>query len=777
MSENREEALVPRPKETAALVRAADQISIAPPSSDQDAASLRDSWRIIRKHRWMILTVLVTLVTIVAVYSFKATPIYEAKATLQIDKESPSVVDYKDFVAENKDTELVAIATQVKVLQSQTLANRVISQLNLWHHPLFDPGLSRSGQKGTDVPTQVSSSPTLQVANDPLELKHQSLVVDRFLRALTVKPIRDSRIVEVSVNSPDAELGARIVNALVTNFIDLNMESRYEATLKASDWLLKQSVDLKSRVEKSEQALVDYARSNGIVNLDDKQNVVTQRLSDLNRDLTLAQSDRIAKESLYQQVHSNTGSDINLIKENTLINVLSERQAELQSRYAEMVAKFKPDWPAAVQLKTQLDDVTSQIEAEKQRLIKGINADYFTAIKREQLLQHAVEQEKVEANALSEKSIQYNILKREVETNKQLYEGLLQRLKEAGVSAGLKSSNIRVVDFASIPLEPVSPKKASNILMSVVIGLLLGLSLAFAREYFDTSLKTPDESERLLRVPTLAMVPSLAVGRSRKLLSGRNAAPSIVAKGNGDSPGERHVVDLISHTNVKSVLSEAYRSLRTSVLLSTHSSPPKKILVTSSGPGEGKTTTAVNLGIALGQMGCRVLIVDADMRRPRVHKIFGVPPSDLGLSAYLSGNSKLVPLIKETDVPNLFIIPAGYTPPNPSELIGSGTMRDCLDLLASHFDHVILDSPPIMSVTDPTILSTLVDGVVLVILGGITNRNAAARAAQRLRDVGARVFGTVLNNVNVKSADYDYYYHQYYYYSYYSDEKAKKSQM
>ena len=450
MDEAIEDKLVPRHREPTALARRSELEPLMTPWEEEPPPKVRDFYRIIKKRRWVVFTVLVTMVTVVTIYSFKATPIYEAKALVQIDRESPNVVSYKDFVTENADSEQVAVPTQAKVLQSRTLAHRAIDQLDLRRHPMFDPDRSRSPFDFLKSPDKKTTPSTVKTASDEEDVKKESLVVDQFLRQLDVKPQRSSRVIEVSFSSPDPELSARITNALINGFIDLNLESKYDATLKASEWLLKQSVDLKAKVEKSEEALVNYARTNQIISVDEKQNIVTQKLSNLNEELTKAQSDRIAKESLYREIHSAAGGDVNLIRENSLIKTLTERQADLERQYADLAAKFQPGWPAAQQIRSQLEELKKQIASETQRILKGIDADYFTAVKREQLLQNALDQQKLEANALNEKSIQYNILKREVDTNKQLYEGLLQRLKEAGISAGLKSSNIRIVDLAEV---------------------------------------------------------------------------------------------------------------------------------------------------------------------------------------------------------------------------------------------------------------------------------------------------------------------------------------
>jgi capsular exopolysaccharide synthesis family protein len=369
--------------------------------------------------------------------------------------------------------------------------------------------------------------------------------------------------------------------------------------------------------------------------------------------------------------------------------------------------------------------------------------------------------QKIEANTFNQNSIQYNIIKRQVDTEKQLYDGLLQRMKEAGVSAGLKSNNIHIVDPAKPPRQPYKPNKMLNLALGLMAGLILGVGLAFFVEHLDSSVKTPDDIDRYIKLPSLGVIPSMA----SLLPSSRRRQLAATAGGNGKGVSDLQKVELITYHDTKSLISEAYRNLRTSVLLSSGSGrPPKTLLVTSSQAGEGKTTTAVNIAITLSQTGEKVILLDCDMRNPRVHKVIGLENAQ-GMSTFLSGNSDLSSLIQQSDIPNLFAVSAGRVPPNPAELLGSQRMKQGLALLDEYFDHIVIDTPPVLSVTDARILSTLVDGVVLVIKGSETPKEAVQRTKRLLQEVHAHIIGTLLNNVNVRSADY-YYYSKYYYYGY-----------
>jgi capsular exopolysaccharide synthesis family protein len=355
---------------------------------------------------------------------------------------------------------------------------------------------------------------------------------------------------------------------------------------------------------------------------------------------------------------------------------------------------------------------------------------------------------------MNEKAIQYNILKREADTNKELYTGLLQRMKEAGVSAGIMASNIQVVDQAELPTKPYKPNKRLNLLLAAVVGLFLGVGIAFFFEYLDNTIKTPEDVEQLIRLPSFGMVPEISSERRKRLES-----------------GAAYPVELITYAHPKSMLSEAYRNIRTSILLSFSEKPPKKIVITSANPAEGKTTTVINTAIALSQTGAKVIVVDSDMRKPRIHNIFN-EENGIGLSNFLSGHGDLRSIIKKTEIPNLFYIPSGPIPPNPSELIGAGLFKNMMESLGKGFDHIVLDSPPVLGFADSIILSTNVDGVILVTVGGKTPRETLQRAKEVLQQVNAKILGVVINRVNIQRSDYGYYYYRYHHY--YGKEGKKR---
>jgi capsular exopolysaccharide synthesis family protein len=463
----------------------------------------------------------------------------------------------------------------------------------------------------------------------------------------------------------------------------------------------------------------------------------------------------MAKEALYKQTKELYFDALPSILENKLIMDLKQAYIQLEAQYMKLSETFKPEYPEMVRVKQQMQTIQKRIDAETNKIISGIKNDYESSLRREDLLRQAFTQQKAIVQEMNTKAIQYNILKREADTNKELYKGLLQRMKEAGVSAGIMASNIQVVDQAELPTKPYKPNKQLNLILAAVVGLFLGVGFAFFFEYLDNTVKTPEDVEQLIRLPSFGMVPEISYERRRRLESGAS-----------------YPVELITHGHPKSMLSEAYRNIRTSILLSFSEKPPKRIIITSPNPAEGKTTTVINTAIALSQTGAKVIIVDSDLRKPRIHHIFNNEENGVGLSNFLSGHGDLGSIIKKTEVPNLFYIPSGPIPPNPSELIGSSLFKNMLQSLGEGFDHIVLDSPPVLGFADSIILSTNVDGVILVTLSGKTPRETLQRAKEVLHQVNAKILGVVINRVNIQRSDYGYYYYRYQYY--YGKEGKKK---
>ncbi|MBI2820302.1 MAG: polysaccharide biosynthesis tyrosine autokinase [Acidobacteria bacterium] len=742
----------------------------------ESAPSLLDYWRVIQKRRWTILSILLLVVVTVMIGTLKQRPVYRAKTVLQIDRESPNILSFQGFVAEMNPYDDSYLETAYKVLQSRSLAYRVINKLNLAESPEFAEG-EESSLLGNLFPGSQTQSDAPLSPEEELNPKYTD-VIDNFLDRLQVNPIRRSQLVEIVYESYDPPQSARITNTIAANYIDMNLEAKWDATQKASDWLSQQLVGLKAKLEKSEEDLQRYAKENSILFLDEKQSMNSQKLQQLQEEATRAQSDLIQKESLYNQIRDGDYSSVPGILENKLYQDLSLKLNDLRREYSELSATFTEEYPRVQRLKTQIDQTAAALDRERQAFAQRVANDYKAAANRSRLLDQAVAQQTREFNAIAEKSIQYNILKREADTNKQLYDGLLQRLKEASVSAGLRASNVRVVDPAEVPQNPAKPRKLLNLAMALIIGLSLGVGTAFLQEYLDNTLKTPEDVQRYLHLPTLGVIPAEHSAARKKFAYGYGMAQSKslpAASGNGNEANSS--MQLIG-SNGNSALSEAYRSLRTSVLLSTSARPPRVILITSGSPGEGKTTTAINLAISLVQLGRRVLVVDSDMRRPRVGPLLQLQNSATGLSTYLTGKYPLDDVISPTSIQNLYAIPCGPIPPNPAELLSSKMMQDFLEEVAEKFEYVILDSPPVLHVSDARILAAQVEAAVLVVHGGVTPREGIRHAKQYLQQANANIIGILLNNVDFSSVGYDYYYRSYNkgygYGSYSSDEEGER---
>jgi len=729
------------------------------PYQEEKEVHLRDYWKIIVKRRWIIIALFLIVLIITAVATFTMKPIYRGTTSVQINKESPQVMDFKEMFSVNVwDQDYYQ--TQYKLLESRSLAKRVIQTLKLSEHPDFQPEPETPFQKWRSSILKSAfglltfSKKKSASEKDPSESKKETVLINQFLSRLKIEPIRNSRLVKVHFDSNNPELCAQVPNTLATNYIQQSVESRFIATEQVKEWLSKQLENLKAKVERADETLQDFGLKHDIISLEDKENVTLQRLNELNESLTKTEADRMAKEALYKQAKDKNFDLLPSILENKLIMDIKQAYIQLEAQYMKLSGTFKPDHPEMVRLKNQMEALQKRMDFEIGRIVGGIRNDYDLSLRRETLLRHAFEQQKARVMVMKEQSIQYNILKREADTNKELYKGLLQRMKEAGVSSGLTVSNIQVVDQAEIPTKPYKPNKQLNLLLAAVVGLFFGVGLAFFFEYLDNTVKTPEDVEQMIRLPSFGMVPEISHERQRR-----------------QEKGTSYPVELVTHRHPKSILSEAYRNIRTSILLSFPEKPPKKIAITSPNPVEGKTTTVINTAIALSQTGAQVLIIDTDMRRPRIHHIFN-GEDGVGLSNFLSGHANLESIVKKTEVPNLYYIPSGPIPPNPSELLGSNLFKGMMESLEKKFDHILLDSPPVLGFADSLILSTTVDGVVLVVLGGKTPKETLQRAKEVLYQVNAKILGVVINRVDVKRGNYGYYYYRSHYY--YGKEGKKK---
>ncbi len=708
-----------------------------PPESYPDSreVGIIEYLAVLQKRKWTLIATVVVAITLAALISLRMTRLYEAVGRIAIFRESPPPLGSKDVDVSSDDLDYsVALDTQVNIIHSDSLALETARRL----------GLDKKLRGGR--PAGVSLSP-----------REQEELIQRILAPLKVSVVPNTRLVELRYTDPDPKFAADVVNTVAQTYIEDNFKGKYDAAMQTTEWLSKQLADMEVKVETAQEKLVRYQRDNGIIGLDEKQNIITAKLDELNRELTGAEADRMQKEANYRAAEA--GGDAPLNESSPVLDKLRNQLTDLKTQYADGSVRFGPAYPKMQELERQIAQVQAAIDQENRRNLERLRLAYQAALEREKLLQGALEAQKGDANRLNEKAIEYGLLKRDAETSRQLYEGLLERLKEAGISAGLKSNNLRVVDAARVPLYPSKPDVPRNLEFATLFGLVGGVALVFLMEALDTSIRTPDQIQALCGLPVLATIPihlKLNAGRSRLL---------------GPGSREAQAIELAVFSNPRSQVSEAYRALRTSLLLSLPGAPPKVLVVTSALPQEGKTTTAVNTALTLAQQGSRVLLVDADLRRPSVHRVMGVA-NGTGLSAVLTGAeaSESVTL-QSQQVASLYVLPAGNPPRQPAELLGS--IGACIEQWRKQYDHIVIDTPPVLSVTDAVLVAACADTVVLVTRAGSTTKAALRRTADLLQRVNTAIAGVVLNGININSADYYYYYGSKHGSSYYTPEASQ----
>ncbi len=726
---------------------------------------LREYLRVLIKRAWVVGGTLALVFGATVVATLRSTPIYDAVGSIAINKPDPMLQNLRDPTNSGADYyDPTDLDTEVRILRSDLLALQVIKQLNLDRMPEF-------GGHGQSSPS------SLELTTDALEpdSARANALLGNFKGSLRVLLEPNTRIIDIHYSSPNKELAARIVNTLANTYIEQNFKTRFESTMQASDWLSRQLVDLQMKVETSEEKLVKYQKDHQILGIDEKQNITTAKLDELNKELTAAESERMEKEAIYRLAESGDTESASAVSvgaawrgktsEHTspLLDKLEETKADLKIQVAQLGTQFGPAYPKIAQLNNQLQEIDAQIQGEMKKVAGRLRGDYMASLQRENMLSAALESQKQEDNKLNESAIEYSLLKRDFETNRTLYEGLLQKLKEAGVTAGLRSNNIREVDIARTPASPAEPNIPRNLGFGFVLGLTSGIGLAFLLEGVDNTV----QAQAISGLPSLGMIP---LGPKSTSESGAKSGLAVAS-----SKGS---IELITQSRPLSQMAESYRALRTSLLLTSVGAPPKTILITSALPREGKSTTSINTAIVLAQKGTRVLLIDADLRRPSIHKTLGLGPR-IGLSNVLTGGATLQQAtVRSTLLPNLYILPAGTAPPNPSELLASARMFDLLAEMREQYDHIVVDTPPTLSVTDAVVLSTRADAVVLVIRSAQTTKPALRRARDILAQVNARVAGVLLNAVNLDSPDY-YYYYEYqgkYGHRYYDEAMTGSSQ-
>jgi capsular exopolysaccharide synthesis family protein len=710
------------------------------PDKDDDAINLLDYWRILVKRKWTVLATLAMVLVISFVNTMLTTPIYRSTASLQLDPAKLMVVEKGEIDSSYSFNDFQQ--TQIQLLRSRSLAERVVSQLGLADSGEMDhlwPGSTWEKLKRAIRGRDEGETVVAPVKKGNATADRITGLANGFRGGLSVEPVAGSQLVLVNYDSPDPMFSQKAANAIVESFVGQNLERRFDSNSYAKNYLEDRLQELKLKLEDSEKKLVAFAQKEQIVSSGDESgaNLTVSNLESLNSAYAKAKEERIRAESIWRQAPSLRGSGLqNSAGLDPVIKTLQESRGKLLLDYQDKLRLYKPEYPVMLQIKAQIEEIDKQIVQEEGNIRSGIQAQYQSALSAEKMLAAQLESTKGDVLDLQNRSIQYNIYKREVDTNRQLYDALLQRYKEIGVAGGVSANNVAIVDRAQ-PGGQISPNLRRNMTMAAAMGLLLGVLLALAFEYLDDTIKRPEEIEKLLGLPVLGAVPLLK-------------APNTPAKALED---------------VRSAFAESYRSLRTALQFSTDRGAPKTLLVTSAGPAEGKSTTAWVLGQYYAQLGKRVLIIDCDLRNPSLHRQLGVE-NDQGLSNYLSGTIKPTDLIKPTALPGLMYLPTGPLPPNPAELLMGSKLVSLLTVAAEKFDMLILDGPPIMGLADAPILANLAHGTLLVVQAGSTRIAVAKNAIKRLHAARAHIVGGLLTHFVPEHAGQGYQYGGYNYYSY-----------
>lgn len=738
---------------------------------------LMEYWQIIVKRKWVFVTFAVTLVFFTGLFSFLAAPKYKATTTLLIEEEGSRMLSIEDeFGYRRQVSDLRFFNTQIKLLKSYSLAKRVAQKMNLRSRPEWGGGArpkkSLAGSladvltfkwavSGNHGSSDKSSSPR---APDPYQG-----IAESVRSRIKVTPVRETKLVEVSYTSSSPVLASEVANTFAREFINFSVEKRYQATQKATDFLSEQISSLRQDLAQKEKELQKYGQEKELYYLNNNESTAVNKFADVNKAYTQAQIDRIKAESTYRQLKNLEIDSLPQFVDNQMIQDLKTEYTRLKNEYEEKSKVYKPSYPEMERLKARLDSMEEELRSEIQKAVDAAESDYESALKRERSLKNLLDEQRSNVAQMNSNAILYNSLKIEVENKRKLLNSLVEKQNQAMVSSrlgGLEASNINIVDEARVPQDPVSPKKKLNLFLALLFGLFGGVGLSFVMEYFDNSIKDPEDVERHAGLPTVGLIPMFSPKKNNNGGSGllrkyRYSSEEEKEPGNGKF-SEIQNIELINHHHPTISIAEDYRTVRSSILLSQAENSPQTILFTSALPKEGKTTTAVNMAVSFSQLNQKVLVVDADLRKPRLHRIFKVRNTN-GLSGYLVGKFSENDVILETDIENLWILPSGLIPPDPTELLNSKRMGELIENLKSRFDIILIDSPPVLAAVDSTIISKNAEEVLMVIEAEKTSRKDFSRAVGDLKKANRKIMGVLFNRVKVRKGDYNYMnYYRYY---------------
>lgn len=741
------------------------------PADDPDTIDLWRYLKIIRRRWGYVAMCVIATVGLTAFITLRMTKIYRATTVIRIETQAPQVLGRNVEAVDEMGTgsfwsNVEYYETQYKIIESRDISARVVKQFSLNTDPVF---LGTPEKKRADF--------------KPVSVEKAAEVLQAML---TVEPVKDSRLVKIHIDSPDRERARLYADAVAQAYVDKNLESMLQSTVDAVDWLSKQLDDAQIKLSDAEQAVYDYKRENGIlsISLDERQNILAAQMTAAATNLTEATAKRIrlqARKSAIAKLPKNsdpTEIPLEAINASPLVQQLKQDFGKLSREYSGLSERYGPKFHQIQKLEAELKRIKSDIAREVNNILNSVDAELAAAKKSETKLAAALAALQKQGIEFGEKSMAYNKLKREKENNEKMYELLIGRTKEAGLSRLLRVNNVHMLDAALLPEKPIKPRLHVHLILSLAVGLVLGFALASAVERADRTVKTQDDLEAL-GVSFLGIVPSInAASPSCRNANGYSlygASPGSSSTPQKAKPlsSDSKSCDLFAHDFPNSQAAESCRAIRTNLLFMSADHPARRILVTSPSPQEGKTTAAVNLAVVMAQAGARVLLVDTDLRRPRVHRTFGLRPQN-GISTLVLGETRFEEAVVKTDIENMDILMCGPLPPNPSELIHTKRFQQAVDLLSENYDQIIFDSPPVGMVTDAAVLSKLVDGTVLVVRSRKTTRDAVAYALNVLRDIDANILGAVLNDLNLNDRKYAKTYSGYYkkYGGYYSADDS-----
>lgn len=741
-----------------------------PSATMEGEVPLREYFKVIIKYRAIIGASAVLGLILAIVVAFTATPLYTAESTVRISTYEPVLTSTKiEDMLQERSRESTYLETQIQELKSYSLADQVLSDEKI-----------RKAVEGEGAPGYFASlfgsrsgTESARPADPAMEYKNPVLLLRRYLQGITIEPVRRTSLVNISATAQDPQVAALMANKHALQYIDWVRTARVEQQARGLTFLRAQADELREKVAGYERELADYAEANSIVALNKDQNITVEKMSQLNKLLTDATAKRIEAENLFKEAERSLSNPSAGFDDPSAQTMRSEL-AKLEGEFEQLSSKFTASYPKVQQLKSQIEGVKQAILGQRRQIVVGYKAKMLAAQQEEKNLLEELEQQKSQTFELAKRQVQYNVLNRELTSSRDLLQSVLKQIKETSLTVESNASNVSVVDYAVVPMYASFPRKQLLLLVGLVAGLGIGLALSFLLNYLDNTIRTPEDVGAILQIASLGVVPSFELEGGE----GEDEAPS--TQGSGETiDGERLPVEVkldrnpvVFTSDPRSLASESYRTIRTGILLSQAGEPPRTILVTSAQSSEGKTTSSINIAASLGSAGGRVILVDADLRRPSVHSQFNMPTSEPGLVEVITGQAELQDVIIPEVTKRVSVLRSGKIPPNPAELLGSMEMAALIDKLSENYDYVVIDSPPVLPVTDSVILSRYVDGVVLVIRGASTPRKVVRDAKNRLQAVGARFLGAVLNDVDVTSGDY-YYYNRYYHAYYKQDPKSE----